>query len=243
MSVKVLKSEKTGKVIIVSRQNEKEGSIRVWDIDNGRFGFLRSSIEILNELDLGSEFKRLAADGVNTKGIVPLQPKGFAAGQELPGKIVIIDQLKPVIPANLDYCKRIPINIHGKKEFNSIIHQACKKARISYMVGGQPIYRKEFYHPYPAGHPKYEADILLEPDNIDEITSFIHTIDNVSIVSHSKKEDSNRFNEKVQNYRIDDEIVNMEFDWETGGVRFIHRSESNQHVQDYLDYVDFYGID
>ena len=180
-TVRVIKSNKTGQVINKSTRNPEEGWVMVeskteewkggrrWE--NKRTGFLRQTVATLQALDLKAEFKSL---GVG-EDLVVLQPKGFAEGQLLPGRVVIQDQLVPIMKDNAEFGLRIP-QTGNNADTRKVVRDACTAHGIRYEQSGHPIYRKTFYSPFPAGHEKYEADIILSPDNLEAIQAFIATL-------------------------------------------------------------------
>jgi hypothetical protein len=176
MAVKIIKSERTGKLLTVSSFTAEEAWIRVIDMENHNVGFINGFFEELRDFDVVKAFKEWTAEGIDCGKIPILQPKGLAEGQILPGRVVIQDSLKPVMKNNPGFCKFIPNCIPGSRYFNYIIYEKCKLSGISYKVGDKIIYRREFYSPYPKGHTKFEVDIYISPDNLDEVNSFINEI-------------------------------------------------------------------
>lgn len=184
-TVTVIKSQKSGKVLNASTNNPLEGWIMIEStslefkggrrFENKRRGFLRQQVALLQSLDLKADFAMLLSKGVDTTGLVVLQPKGFAEGQVLPGRVVIQDSLEPIIADNLEFGLRVP-QLGANSDIRNAVREACSNAGLAYTQSGKPIYRKTFYSPYPEGHPRCENDIILSPDNMDEVNAFIATI-------------------------------------------------------------------
>ena len=177
--VEVIKSDGTGKVINTSAYDSTEGWIMVYDKVNERIGFINDTLEALDNTDLAMDFKEWVVQGINCEGLVLLQEKGFIQGQKLPGRVGIKDTFHPVLKHYPEFCKHIPQMKYGVQNTprqQMIIIDAYKSTGISYKKDGKTIYRKYFYSPYPYGHPRYEADIIIRPDNIDEVNAFINSL-------------------------------------------------------------------
>lgn len=198
MSTVKVKRTRNGKVLNISTQNPNEAWVMVEMVsedyqggrrwENKRLGFLRGTTETLSNLNLKSEFAKYGSE------LPVLQATGFAENQLLPGRVVIQDQLKPIMEKNPEFGKRIPqIAPKGTKKEDltrvmGIIRSACTASGLTYKQSGLTIYRKVFYSPYPEGHARYEADVILSPDNLDAVTNFIAKLDlgNVPVASVDK---------------------------------------------------------
>jgi hypothetical protein len=170
--VTVKKSDRTGSVVNVSKNNPNEGWIMLSSSENvvsnsrvfknTRRGFLRGPVDVLTGL-------------------------GYKDGQELPGHLYIVDQLTPIIEANKNFGLRVPQSKKGvpyTPELGNAIRTACLGQPNPVVFRGVdengeqlPIYRQQGYCPYAEGHPRYIADNIIPVVNMDEVTAFIDTLD------------------------------------------------------------------
>ncbi len=212
-TVKVVKSQKTGLVLNTSTRNPEQAWVMVrseekttkrgFIFTNVRTGFLRSDTKTLESYK-------------------------FTEGQELPGHVVIQDQLVPIMKDNAEFGLRVPQSKQGiayTAAIGTAIRTACSAAGVAYSAMPDveikrlqgiialseqqkaegvsadkiryitntekqymewlltkdpaevlPVYRSTFYSPYPEGHPSYEDDVIITPDNLEQVNAFIATI-------------------------------------------------------------------
>ena len=87
-----------------------------------------------------------------------------------------MDSLEPVLKDNIEFCKHLPqikYGVQNTPQQQMIITKACKFSDFAYKQNGKIIYRKYFYSPNPEKHSKYEHDVIITPDNVEVVTSFI----------------------------------------------------------------------
>ena len=173
--VKVVKSQGSGEVLNISQKNPGMGWIMLYDTNNKRTGFLRGYLDFLRNVDLAATFKDLTAEGINCTGLDVLQPKGIVEGQLMPGRVVFRDSLTPIIE-DTEFAIYIP-NIIEQFLITPQRYMACReflvREGINYMSGSSIMYRSCPYSPYPNGHSKYLPDILITPDNLNEVNSIL----------------------------------------------------------------------
>ena len=133
MSKVVVMADKNGNVIGQSEKNPEYGYVRVEQVAS-----------LINEQGWLRRSRRSAL----IKGLVKdLNETGFAEGQELDGKIVVVESLVPFNPENPDR----DLKVAGETGV------VCR-------IDDQPIYRQSFYT------PNMDAkDTLLAHSNNDEI--------------------------------------------------------------------------
>lgn len=132
-----------GKVVISA---DKNGNVIGVSENNPEYGYVRVEQNVTSVNDQG--WLRLTKRSALIKGLMKdLLEMNFKAGQEMPGKIVISEQLTPFNPENPDR----DLKIAGD---TGII---CR-------IDDQPIYRQSFY----TANPNAEDQILMHT-NSEEI--------------------------------------------------------------------------
>lgn len=134
-------TNREGEVVSVSQKNNTYGWVMVESIQPtfNEQGFMR----------LGKRVAFIAGT------VSDLRAFNLSDGQELPGQIVIREQIEPLDATNPEAGMKYP-------------NSAAKEAELVCVVDGEPVYRKVFYTP-----DMTKQDILVQHDNGDEIRAFM----------------------------------------------------------------------
>lgn len=133
----------TTKVRVTGDEN---GNVIGVSVNNPEYGYVRVEQRVTQVNDQG--WLRISKRSALIKGKVEdLKEAGFTAGQELPGKIVVIESLVPFNPENPDRDLKIA----------GVTGVVCR-------IDDEPIYRQTFYT-----SNENASDELLMHTNSDEI--------------------------------------------------------------------------
>lgn len=94
----------------------------------------------------------------------------------VPGKVVYMDDLKPIMEESPEYGKQYPypFRFDGKElgvEQRLLIQAKAIEARLSLQQSGKAIYRKKVYTTDITRN-----SVISSPDNLDEVNAFIATV-------------------------------------------------------------------
>jgi hypothetical protein len=149
------------KVIVTQ---DKEGRV-VTPSTNAEWGYIRveQSRVVIDEQNFA---KRSTISALIYGRVEDLSSFGWAHGTELPGKIVVSEQVEPFNPKN------------PEKDL-----KRAGDSGVVCMFGDSPIYRKNFYKNDPEAH-----DVTLEHTNGEEIKAAYAASKNTGAVAQPNKE-------------------------------------------------------
>lgn len=122
------------------------GNVITQSVNNPDYGFVRVE-QVRSMYDDNSFLRRRKVSALIQGSMEDLKEEGYYLGQELPGKIVIIESLNPT----------------NKKDTTKNIKTAGNTGVVC-KVGSQPIYRRTLYTIITN-----LSDELVKHDNVDEI--------------------------------------------------------------------------
>lgn len=106
----------------------------------------------------------------------------------IPGKVIYIDQLEPIVGEGNDYGKLFPypFSFNGQRISDYIVRGRIQEVSIEqgrcYMQSGKPIFRKKIHTTVMAS-----TDLILSPDNQEDINALIATVLTAHVQDDAKK--------------------------------------------------------
>lgn len=131
---------------------DETGNVINQSVNNPEYGYVRVE-QIKTVFDENSFLRRKSVSALIHGYMEDLKAEGYFAGQELPGKVVVIESIKPFSEKNPS---------QGLKHAGN--------TGIVCTIEGLPIYRKTIYSDNSS-----TEDVLVKHDNIDVIRNAFNT--------------------------------------------------------------------
>jgi len=152
---------------------DETGNVINQSVNNPEYGYIRVE-QIKTMFDENSFLRRKSVSALIHGNMEDLKEQGYFAGQELPGKVVVIESIKP---------------FSEKNPAQGIKHAG--NTGIVCTIEGLPIYRKTIYSQNASAE-----DVLVKHDNVDVIRNAfnVETLKNTVNKSAVNSSASDEFN-------------------------------------------------
>lgn len=141
------------------------GNVITQSVNNPEYGYVRVE-QIKTTIDDNNFLRRKSVSALIQGNLVDLQAEGYFAGQELPGKIVVVESINP---------------FNSKNPARDIKHAG--NTGIICTIEGLPIYRKTVY-----SLSTNAEDIFIKHDNVEQIKAAFNTESKQSALSPDASE-------------------------------------------------------
>jgi len=168
MSVTIVPNKKTGKYVVPSSTGK---SFRVQGKSDGELVEFATGISGRQSRPLG--FHRFTTEADANAFVESVAKNGYVHPT---ARIVYIDTLDPIVGEKLEYGIRYPYPMNLPRTHRAEVQRVAALKGVTLQQSGRPIYRNKFITFNPE-----TKDVILSPDNQEQIDAFIKTLNLAAI--------------------------------------------------------------